>query len=419
MKRIPIISILYYGFTVIFGIVLTFFWFLSAQSLKINNALVDSSKNGDAFKITQILTVYQNKDVVAQDTLADGSKFVIYEVDATYSETIDSKTVVKLDKNYVGIVTNLGDGWKKEKTNNKDGLVTNQFGIRFNGKDINGSDKSIDYRIGYAEGESLKENEKNIYISRYTQYTLTNSVIFSISEHEFEKNEVEEINSISFINNDSSTYETKEVGNLSFESSFFDMVEEFNNKYNASTDNNEKNTLAEQSRQEFIDAGYSVSIYADLVKYVYVESTFKVILYFVIILIIGDFLVGKHYILEFFKKLFKFKKKEKEYELPDYMKEYEVNVEFIANVPDHYSKDITIRYNNENGDVIELVLTKANGYKASKRYKNGVYNELDIISAGAKCVDVPSQINVSGLKYSQVFVFERVKEEISNEKENN
>ena len=124
------------------------------------------------------------------------------------------------------------------------------------------------------------------------------------------------------------------------------------------------------------------------------------------ILIIGDFLVGKHRIIHLFARLFK-KNASPKNAIPEYMDDYEVNVTFKANVDQNESANITINYVSENGNSISFNLTKSNNYEETKRIKNGTYINPHIEATGLTCEDVPSQLIIKGFKYYQEFTFSK------------
>jgi hypothetical protein len=72
--------------------------------------------------------------------------------------------------------------------------------------------------------------------------------------------------------------------------------------------------------------------------------------YILIVLILGDFLVGRHYIINLFRRLFGKNKAPKIEEVDEYITPHELNTTFEASVPDNYKKEVTIKYQNEAGE---------------------------------------------------------------------
>lgn len=419
MKRFPVLSILYYGFAVIFGVILTFYWFAYGESSKVAKSLADNSSKNNYYDITRLLSVYQNPSPVLEvKSLADGTTFSVYEVDTTYSKKEDDTTSYYLEKGYMGIINNPGDGWNRETTTDVDGLPLNAFGLRFEGLNSNGDTVTYNYRIGYDASDSslskLSDEEVSLIKNRFYSYQTAGFYYFMVGDVVFEEVGFDSITSFSFIQSDESVYETYQLENAwKLESGFFTTVSSINDEYNLAIKNKESSDELNKKAANYLtvveEAGYSSTNYSDVVKYVQLQNVLKIIGYFLIVLILGDFLVGKHRIIHLFGSIFMKNKKSGEDDLPDYMKTYEVNVVFKAVVPLNYTKPITIKYTSDEGKVLELTLRHTNSYEDSMRIQNGLFRNPEVHADGLKCVDLPSQINVKGFKYSQEFIFENEK----------
>ena len=134
------------------------------------------------------------------------------------------------------------------------------------------------------------------------------------------------------------------------------------------------------------------------------QNALKIVGYFLAILIIGDFLVGKHRIIHLFAKIFK-KNKSPKNAIPEYMDDYSVNVTFKAIVGEGENANIVISYVSESGNLIKFNLTKSNNYEETKQIKNGTYINPQIETTEFVCEDVPSSLTIKGFKYYQEFTF--------------
>lgn len=412
MKRFPALAILYYGFTVIIGAILVFYFLTYGATNKMSKELTKYAEESKYLEMTQLLSVYQDPTVVLEQTLDDGTKFAIYQVNATYSETIDDKTYYFCEKGYMGLITNPGKNWVREEYQDNDGATRNNFGLSFACTNTSGVNVTYNYRIGYVDGEKYaSDKEENTIKNRWYSYETCKFYYFMIGDEIFNENSLSSISGFSFINANSTTAATINFNSpLTLTSNFFTKMTEFNTKYNQmvkdSVNDSEINSYVDSFNNEIESLNYTTSIYSSIVKYVPLQNTLKIVGYFLAILIIGDFLVGKHRIIHLFARLFK-KNTSPKNAIPEYMDDYDVNVTFKANVDQNESANITINYVSENGNSISFNLTKSNNYEETKRIKNGTYINPHIEATGLTCEDVPSQLIIKGFKYYQEFTFSK------------
>ena len=410
MKRFPALAILYYGFTVIIGAILVFYFLTYGATNKMSKELTKCAEDSKFLEMTQLLSVYQDPNVVLEQTLDDGTKFAIYQVDATYSKTVDDTKYVFLEKGYMGLITNPGSNWVRDEYTDNDGVKRNNFGLLFNATNTNGETVTYNYRIGYVEGEKYaSDTEESTIKNRWYSYETCKFYYFMIGDEVFEENNLSSISSFSFVNANSTTSATINFNTpLTLESSFFTKMTEFNTKYNQmvldNVSNSEINDYVDSFNSEVKSLNYTTSIYAETVKYVPMQNALKIVGYFLAILIIGDFLVGKHRIIHLFAKIFK-KNKSPKNAIPEYMDDYSVNVTFKAIVGEGENANIVISYVSESGNLIKFNLTKSNNYEETKQIKNGTYINPHIETTDLVCEDVPSSLTIKGFKYYQEFTF--------------
>lgn len=129
-----------------------------------------------------------------------------------------------------------------------------------------------------------------------------------------------------------------------------------------------------------------------------------VILYFVAIYIIADFLLGSHYIIKFFKWFLfgvcKIPHKDKSPKEDVFGHDYYSMVTLtldLTEVPEFHGS-VKIKYTNTDGEAV-FSLLKENGYTATVRLKAGVYVNpfIDIDRAYAP-VDLPDNLEVEGYR---------------------
>lgn len=416
MKRFPILSILYYGFTIIFGIILAFYWFALGAQVKASETLTKRAKAGDSEGVVSLLNGYYNQNKVDTFEIANVGTVDIYEVVTTYTKSVteDDKTTsyTLLEKGYMGIIYNVSDKWDRESYQDSDGRTWNKFGIRFNGIDKDGASTTYFYRIGYdANDSSITDDEKSEIQNRSASYSACGFYYFLLGDRNYES-------AASYQSFDVLTSKQEVAGSATFTSSynlsstFFETVEPLVSGYNelvlskTATSDNVNKLLDEFTTNYEKHEEFKTSDYKDVTKNVTLYAFLKLLAYILIILIIGDFLVGKHRIIHFFKKLFGKDKSKFEENAETYYVKHELNATVEAVVPEGYDKTITIKYISEEQVEVVFNLNIDNAYKETKLITSGVYNHPTVIADSLKCLDIPSELKVNGLKYSIKLQFE-------------
>lgn len=407
MKRFPVLSILYYGFTIIFGIILAFYWFALGAQIKASETLTKRAKAGDTQGVVSLLSGYYNENKVDSFEIENVGSLDIYEVVTTYTSTKEvdgtTKSYTLLEKGYMGIIYNVSDSWDREDKSDSDGKTYNRFGVRFNGVDSEGNTQSYFYRIGY--DSTVAESESSEIQNRAASYSACSFYYFLIGDRAYQS--FTQFDSMDFITSDDKVVASQTFSqSYQLTSDFFTVTGKLVTDYNALALNDNAtsdnvNAILEVFNNSYKEyENFKTSDYQDVIKNVNLYSSLKLLAYIVIVLIIGDFLVGKHRIIHAFKKLFGKEKSKFEEVETTYYNEHELNVTVEAKVPEGYDKTITVKYVSESQKEIVYNLNKDNEYKLTQLITSGVYNHPVIIADGLKCVDVPSELKINGLKYS-------------------
>ncbi len=407
MKRFPVLSILYYGFTIIFGIILAFYWFALGAQIKASETLTKRAKAGDTQGVVSLLSGYYNENKVDSFEIENVGSLDIYEVVTTYTSTKEvdgtTKSYTLLEKGYMGIIYNVSDSWDREDKSDSDGKTYNRFGIRFNGVDSEGNTQSYFYRIGY--DTTVAESESSEIQNRAASYSACSFYYFLIGDRTYQS--FTQFDSMDFITSDDKVVASQTFSeSYQLTSNFFTVTGKLVTDYNALALNDNAtsdnvNAILEVFNNSYKEyENFKTSDYQDVIKNVNLYSSLKLLAYVLIVLIIGDFLVGKHRIIHAFKKLFGKEKSKFEEVETTYYNEHELNVTVEAKVPEGYDKTITVKYVSESQKEIVYNLNKDNEYKLTQLITSGVYNHPEIIADGLKCVDVPSELKINGLKYS-------------------
>ena len=407
MKRFPVLSILYYGFTIIFGIILAFYWFALGAQIKASETLTKRAKAGDTQGVVSLLSGYYNENKVDSFEIENVGSLDIYEVVTTYTSTKEvdgtTKSYTLLEKGYMGIIYNVSDSWDREDKSDSDGKTYNRFGVRFNGVDSEGNTQSYFYRIGY--DSTVAESESSEIQNRAASYSACSFYYFLIGDRAYQS--FTQFDSMDFITSDDKVVASQTFSqSYQLTSDFFTVTGKLVTDYNALALNDNAtsdnvNAILEVFNNSYKEyENFKTSDYQDVIKNVNLYSSLKLLAYIVIVLIIGDFLVGKHRIIHAFKKLFGKEKSKFEEVETTYYNEHELNVTVEAKVPEGYDKTITVKYVSESQKEIVYNLNKDNEYKLTQLITSGVYNHPEIIADGLKCVDIPSELKINGLKYS-------------------
>lgn len=206
-----------------------------------------------------------------------------------------------------------------------------------------------------------------------------------------------------FDNNDSMYSLTENVTDSTKLGKTYDY-DDVNDKYNTWKENYDK----------LSDKGYKVADFSSIITKAKVMAVVQVVIYFLIIFIIGDFIVGKRHILNFCYKVFgKNKKGKPEDDEVVINNEYEVNVVCEARVPVGYKDKISIVYGKTTGEKMLFELDSLHNYKMAKRYVNGEYEFLGLEASGLHLIKTNKKINVRGYRFELIlsFAYDEVKPE--------
>lgn len=240
---------------------------------------------------------------------------------------------------------------------------------------------------------------------------------------DFTQEDVKSIAKLEFIDCDGNVYQQFELS-LDFSQKFFEDVQPFVEFYNSDYSNYEGGVEAFEQQlgvlgNEFTDKDSHYCMSADGVvqSKADTKAAIIVVVYFVCIYAIGDFLVGPKYILKFFRFLNRkvFKIKPRKQKAPKYNEafghDYNCKVTLEANISEleDFSESVQVRYSNETNETV-FTLTKANGYKSTISTKAGEYVNLWVdMNAEYATQDLPDTLEAEG--YQKTILFKIIKRE--------
>lgn len=173
--------------------------------------------------------------------------------------------------------------------------------------------------------------------------------------------------------------------------------------------NNWKEEYAKRSSD-----GFLVYDNSKITKKATIWTIVQVVIYAVVILVIGDLLVGKRHIITFFSRLFGKRGPMKEEDV-QIVNDYEVNVACTAFVPVGYTEKIAVLYAKENGEKMIFELDAQHNYKMAKKFKNGQYEFQGLEAKGLHLIKTNRKINVRGYRFELVLnlAYDEISPEVS------
>ena len=356
------VNILYYLLT--FGIGILIAVSLPASMIYTGSmkAIKEYLNNGEYDKALMSVGGYYDKEYVY---LNDDKNLVIFNTVTLVYTGSDSDVQVdgeKIHKAYFGYFFNVKENYKTVK---------------------NGEENQTRLII---TDNTDSEHKYNLIDYDYTQDGKVDSIATLVSyDFLFFEIPIEETNSIktlTFYDADGNVYKEFEFATpLTFSEQFFvdvdDFVEEYNRDYTSGK-------LLELDEEFLAKSGnYQKSSNGDIVKKVNTKVTLLVLLYFVVIYLIGDSLIGGHFVIKgliwLFRKIFKRKQNENNnVKTKEFTGTMYSSFTIMLDVEPDFSEPVTVTYSNNN-DSIEYYLLKEDDYKMTKRIKSGTYMNLKVL----------------------------------------
>lgn len=336
------------------------------------------------------------------DEFDDDSGLIIFEANSFYMQTNEDETKTQLINNsYVCFLYGIDDV------------------NRFSHESLNVS------RIRFNENEESSVVLSKYYeeLKKYTIETLINSnyICFSVDQLFCEEKNIAEVGKIEvFDANGNKYYEIEFEDNLTFKSDYFNSTRTFVEKYNeffVDKNFNEQENIELENIYNSIkenNTHYTKSgtyVYGEIRKEANREAAIFVLIYFIWIYILGDFLVGPRYILRFLTFIFgkiKTKKVQPENETVD----LSLGFGFISTIsievktPEDFNGDIIVEYEHTvNPEYnFKTSITRAVEYKKKERVHGGSYKLVSVECLGFEVVNLPEVLEVKG--YTMKLSFE-------------
>lgn len=377
-----------------FGVILAIFLpniYTLRYSFKIT---VDSFESGDFETAMSMASGFYDKDYVLQKDFASGGGIVLFMTGSVIDGEIDGKVVEnsKMHKAYSGFVYGVWDTYDiKGNVLNKSKMI-----------------------ITDAEGE-LHEIEIIDYDSDGDD---RNDSIFTFEEGGFFYIDIGEeitntIAKIELIDKNGDLFASVDVlaengAILDYSNKFYEDVEAVINEYNEDFNSDNLREL----RNEFLNkdetyrlAGMSVAKEADK------KATIVVVVYFIAIYVIADFIFPPHFIIKFVKwllvKVFKVKFKEKGPKHSEiFGHDYYCKLTFAIDTESvrDFGESVQVRFQNAEGEEFTYILIKSRNYTDTQSIKAGNYVNLWVdLNEKYKTQNLPDTIEVEGYQKTITF----------------
>lgn len=400
MKKSIFPKIIYYLFTFALGLLLAFtlpyyFMYYDVPLDDMEQYLADKQYD----KAMELVGGYFNREPVFQKDFDNGGGIVLFEaVTPVYnSGEEDDKTQdeAKLHKVYGGFIYGVRDSYNAAgEDNNQTKLVVT---------DLNGQKHTVQLLDLDMDGNNVKENVGSLSKNGFIYLDLDQDTLVSVAKLEF-------------YDAGGAVFRQAEL-NLKYDEAFFTDINDFFEEYNRDYASDKLKDLDKAFREK--NENYAISSYGDTQKKADKKAAVIVVVYFVVIYIIADFLVGRHYIIKFFKWIYsktprgkaKALKRSENKEAFGHDYYSQVTVALDVSELESFSESVQVRYTNSDVE-IAFELLKENNYTATERVKAGTYvNAWIDLNRDYAPVDMPENLVVEGYKMSVTIKITKRKEE--------
>ncbi len=354
-------QVVYYLFMFSLGILLALFlpYILTMDAAL--EAVNDALSCGNYTEAMQLSVNYFDDEIVFEQQFESGGGIVLFSsITPLFEEKSDgeenSATVTKLHKSYAGFVYGTAGNYLVSGTGtNRSRMVV------LDGYGVSRRISILDYD---SDGDGTKDT-----CSTHAQYGL-----FFV---ELDEPTYHSIKQLKLVDKDGNEFVCINL-DLSFSETFFQDVDTYVEQYNSGA---ESETL-ERLRTEMLQKSshYKAQSMNVANSRADKQATVIVVCYFVAVYLLGDLLIGPHYVIRFFRwlfvKVFKVKFSRKEPNRSEvFGNDYYSKVTLVLDVSDlqDFSQSVQIRYNNEKGEEATFTLMKEQNYTDTQRIKAGTY----------------------------------------------
>lgn len=389
-------KIVYYLFTLTIGVLLALFLpyilMTDGEYLKIMESSLEKGNYSDAMAL--VGGYFESPQVFKKDFEGGGGIVIFNAVTLVYSDSEDQKDEAKIHKSYAGFVYNA-------KGYNVTANADNQ--TRLEVTDASEEVHAVTLLDGDSDGNGNVDTITTLYTNGF--------FFFDLGQDEFPS-----LRKLTFYDKKGNVYQEVEL-ELNYDQQFFTDVNDFVEEYNRDF----KSDRLTELNNEFLAKSdkYKMSSLGVAQSKADTKAAIIVVAYFVTVYVIADFLLGRRFILRFFKwflfKVCKIKPKQKK---PPQRKEVfgndyfcQVTFELDVSEVENFSESVQIRYTDEKGAEISFILLKQENYQTTQRIKAGTYVNMwiDLNKDKYGTQDLPDALYVEG--YRKTFKIKILKRE--------
>ncbi len=382
------LKIIYYGFTFGIGILLAFV----LPGLKYYEKLayeMEYRLNNEKYSEAMCLIGgYYDENIAYQEAFDDESGIVLFRAATLIDSPTDSKQQYHMHEAYAGFLYCVDDKYLVDRLEDNETVLKvtdaddNIFDIELLNEDTN-EDEIYDTITTLKNGGS------------YVYFEIPKEVTNTISKLEFYDREKKLFKEITV--------------SLNFNHDFYETVKEFIEVYNINSGDSKLNELNDEILKKYV-----IGSYGDIKSQAETDATIFVLVYFIWIYILGDLLVGRRWIIKFFKWIYRKIRKKKDEPTEEekdniYGSDYFTQLVVKVNAPIECISPITISYSNE-AYQFSIVLSHDEGYEGKARVHAGSYMNARLECDGYKAIDLPSVLNVRGFKMEIEVNLEKIDE---------
>ncbi|MCM1042654.1 MAG: hypothetical protein NC350_00355 [Corallococcus sp.] len=383
MKKTKIFAkVVYYLFTFVLGVILAIvlpYTYASEMPFQLADEYLIAGNYAQAINLT---AAFYDKNPVFVQKFDDGGGIVLFATTTLYNGNSEHPDWMdKMHGSYSGYIFGVKDRYEvhSPKDNKTELLVetaTATKRMRILNLDIDG-DKNPD------SISSMLTTSDFIYL-------------------DFDRDNFDSLRKLTFVDKTGAVFKEIDL-KLDFEESIFADVSDFQAEYNSDFNSDKLDDLSNKFLAK--SENYAICVTDIIHKAAMNKAVTVVLIYFICIYIIADFLVGRHYIIRFFKwlfvKVFKVKSKkpkpdDKEIFGNDYYSQVTMSLD-LSELPD-FNQSVQVRYADTESEA-QFTLLKENGYSQTKRIKAGVYpNPWIDLNREYAPVNLPDNLVVEGYK---------------------
>ncbi len=295
-------KIIYYSVTAIFGVLFLLAAYYTTSMNRYVSIVEKAKKNDDYRNVIRLTSDFGNTQVIYSSTLSDGAVIKIFETSSARKITVSGTEYTLLDINYAIYIS----GSKLNTSNSHDilGDAYNKYGFELIAEDGSTFQYFIDNDLN---------PEMKTLVPDYTKlsYDYEDMSLFQIEiPYDFVNSVLSSpVTQVNIKNSDDTNYAEIQV-EFDYDSDFFTQVSGLKDAYNAKTlgtkTSEEYNEYRSNWETEYYTNSQYVSGYTQSQLFpftFYLKLVCLMVGYTVIILVVGDILVGKKRIIRLFNGL--------------------------------------------------------------------------------------------------------------------